>query len=69
LFIDQSFRGREGLLGLCDDFGVGSILHDPKSDLGLSWFRECEVAACFGFAALQKQKFTYHAYSPAVLGS
>jgi hypothetical protein len=27
LFIDESFRGREGLFGLCDDFGVGSIIH------------------------------------------
>jgi hypothetical protein len=65
LFIDESFRGREPtsrealglsgarLLGLQDDFGMGSILHNLKNDLGLSAFRDCEVAAYFGFAALQ----------------
>jgi len=38
LFIDESFRGGEGLLGFCDDLGVGLILHDLENDFGLSGF-------------------------------
>jgi hypothetical protein len=45
LFIDEPFRGRERLLGLCDDFDAG-LLHDLKTILVVSWFRNCEVAAC-----------------------
>jgi hypothetical protein len=50
LFIDESLRGREGLLGLCDDFGVGLTLHGHKNDFCVSRFR---LRGALHFAALQ----------------
>jgi hypothetical protein len=31
LFIDEAFRGRQRLFGLCDDLDAGSTLHDLKT--------------------------------------